>query len=162
MNFKKLFAGIALGAMVFGAGAPAFAADGDKVDTSGAYKAEFYAYYDADKDGTKEWAPAPMGMNTGCFADGWTYDLENNKAIFDFITFEIQGMSGDVTDITGANVIGTTWDDDDNLEQATLNTRGLTTVPNTNVQGIPAELSYSALHGAMTQNMDVYLVIEAV
>lgn len=155
--------------MALCATAPAFAADGDKVDTTGTYKASFYAYYDADKDGTSEWAPAPMGMDTGCITTGWTYDEEEGIIEMSFETFYMtygtQQISGDITNITGAAVLSKTTTSKNNmtvLQSAEFDSDALTTVPGTNLEGIAANMSYSALYGAMTNNMDVYLVIEQV
>lgn len=159
-SVKKILAGLLVGAMALCATAPAFAAD--KTDATGTYKASFYAYYDADKDGTSEWAPAPMGMDTGCITSGWIYNQAANMAIVGMNSFSVGTLTGAITDVAGSAVIGTTTDADGYVTQAIFNTSALTTVPGTNVQGVPAALSYSVLGTGMSNGMDVYLVIENV
>ena len=150
--------------MALCATAPAFAADGDKVDTTGTYKASFYAYYDADKDGTSEWAPAPMGMDTGCIADGWAYDLTNKEITLGFTSFRVGSLTGAITEVGGDYVIDLTQDDDGYAVSAKLDASDYdnTTVPGTSLKGIPTTLSYSVLGTGMSQNMAVYLVIQNV
>ena len=155
-GLKKLLAGLLVGAMALCATAPAFAADG-VWDENEEYQAEFYACYDADDDGTDEWAPAPKGMNTGCIGD-WTYNTITKEANVDITSFTVMGVTGTISDISGAAVINKTVSDNV-VTNVVFNTNALTTVPGTNLQGIPASLTYTALYGLMTKTMDVYFVI---
>ena len=155
-GLKKVLAGLLVGAMALCAGAPAFAADGVWDETE-SVQAEFYAYYDSDDDGTSEWAPAPKGMNTGCIGT-WTYDAVNNRANVDITSFTVMGVTGTISDISGAAVVNKTVTDSV-VTNVVFNTNALTTVPGTDLQGVPASLTYTALYGLMTKTMDVYFVI---
>lgn len=66
MNFKKIVAGIALGAMVMGASVPAFAT---VVENDATKDAVFYAQYN---DGT--WARAPHDMDDANIAEAYLND----------------------------------------------------------------------------------------
>lgn len=67
MNFKKLIAGIAVGAMVMGSGVAAFAGNGILADDE--KTVQFYAQYD---DG--HWAAAPYDMNDANIAEAYAED----------------------------------------------------------------------------------------
>jgi len=148
--------------MALCATAPAFAA----TDNSQNVTASFYAYYDSDKDGDKEWAPAPMGMATGCIDSCTSND---GVVTLNFKGFSVYGMTGYITNITGDDVLDVRYTKVTNEDGSTttqvaaaadLGDAGMATVPGTNVQGIPANLYYSILGTGMTQNMAVYAVIQ--
>ncbi len=73
-NFKKIVAGIAVGAMVMGSGVAAFAGNGILADNG--KTVQFAAYYGS----TQTWAAAPYDMNDANIASA-DYDSETGEYV---------------------------------------------------------------------------------
>lgn len=116
-NFKKIVAGIAVGAMVMGSGVAAFAGNGI-VATDGK-TVQFAAQY---KDGT--WAAAPYDMNDANIAsatalgnDSYLLALKEGSYVMPYAT--MGGVILSVTDASGAEV-STDIDGDGYADYATM------------------------------------------
>ena len=103
-NFKKIVAGIAVGAMVMGSGVAAFAGNG--VTASDGKVVQFAAYYSS----TNEWKAAPHGMNDENIAsdvydeDEELYVLTLKEGTYNIPMGETTvAMGGKIVSVTDAN-----------------------------------------------------------
>ncbi len=153
-NFKKIVAGIAVGAMVMGSGVAAFAGNGF-VATDGK-TVQFAAQY---KNGT--WAAAPYDMNDANIAsaeaiDDGVYELTLKTGEYRDVpmgptTMNMEGTIVSVTDATGEEV--SVDEDGDGYADTVVMEAGAS-----NLYVLKLEASIGSLGHNMTQT--VYLMAE--